>query len=425
MSFKTIFLFFLISLTGFGGEALARGDGVRKGDLLIHPSAKIAAGYDSNVFYEAPEEAPNSGSMMMFGGGLELSNRNSRRLSFSLKSDLNFRLMTSLDTEETQTEERTGLESAKMRADLRLFPQSSISLELKDKLSYAERASYEFLADGYQKLENAVGADLIFAPGSRPASRALTLKLGYVLHTTHFLGAQGQGQSRAEKLAHEMELQSRWKFFPKTAAVLGISYSLIDYEQPKQLENESLIESMDRDSSPLRIMAGLEGLITQRVSVVLKGGFSNSFNARGESFQGFIGKFHLQYLMEPTLQLRLGYERDGRDTSFSNYYSSHQFFLKGELFFLNQFSINLKGGLHLYTYAASGSPDEVTGAANLREDPVIRVEGSFTYQLKNWLKSSLVWEMENNRTEWVDHGLVDNPANYSRQLMMLRVSADY
>ncbi|MBU1899372.1 hypothetical protein KKB55_16645 [Myxococcota bacterium] len=426
---------FLFTLTFFQLEAsLASGPGIRKGDFLIHPNALIQGVYDNNVYYEAPNEGdgPNSGTMFLLGTGLSLANRNDNNISIKLKGDFNFRLQTTLDSQIDEPKDRNGVDNASLKLDFGFMPKSPFSVNLDGSLKYSERAASEGFV-GYQKLELLGGGEMLFHPGSNPSSRALEMNLGYHLRAVGLdVGDYQQhrstydGRSRANKLSNEFNFTTKWKFFPKTAAILDFNFALIDYNQPAQVVDGNKVASLDRDSSPFTAVFSIEGLVTQRISVDMGVGFMNTFNALGDSYQGVIAKAVVNYVFEPSLNFKLGYKRTASDTSFSNYYTLHNLFGNAEFFLINKLSIGAKASWYLYTYSTSGSASQASGDQLIeREDPIVNVEGRLSYALQEWAQATILWSLENNMSDWVDRGLVDNPAEYNRQLFMVKLSAQY
>lgn len=416
------------------GQAQAEGPGVRAGDLVIHPSASVAGGYDSNIFFESEDDATapiQTATVLNAGFGLGVSNRNPNHISLKLDLDLLYRHLASIGDEnqlqvpEAQRDDviaaRNGIQSVKGDLVVALLPRSTFTLELHESLRYSERPAYETSVSGFEKIDNAVGADLRFRPGENPDSRAFELRLGYRLRTVDFLSSSDVNAAPAEKLAHEMRFLTSWRFLPKTTALLDFQYSIIDYT-----DTEAGVQ--DRDSAPFRAVVGLKGLITNRVSLDLRVGYLNTFNKVGESFSSAVAKAEVAYVLEPTLKLAIGGEREGSDTSYSNFVTKHGAYGRIDLTFLTRLSVGGRAGYALYDYSLDGAPP---GTAK-RDDPVFNAGANAGVAIQDWLKTKLEWSFENNLTDFVfettsDAGIVisQNPAEYSRHLVMLSVIAEY
>ncbi|MCA9524832.1 MAG: outer membrane beta-barrel protein [Myxococcales bacterium] len=423
----------LLAVALLPGVAAAedRGPGVRAGAVEIHPSVSLEGGYDNNVFYDSTTEGrspPNAATVLQVGGGLTLENRNASNIGFELAGRFLYRHLTSLDDpdgriDDRVVEARNGLASASGRAMLALLPQSSVTLELHENLRYSERPSFETTAVGFEKLDNAAGADLRFRPGGR----ALELRLGYRYRVVDFLEETEAGSGRAEKNAHEARLLTLWRWLPKTSFVVDMQYGVIDYARPQErlTADGGFVLSADRDSRPFRLEAGLRGLLTQRISVVAMAGYLNTFNVVGNSFNGVVGRLEVNYVVEPTLSVGVGYRHDASDSSFSNFYRLDEVFARLDLHFLSRFEVGGRVGYDFIKYDPNGAPGGIG-----REDPVLRAQAHASYSVREWLSAGLEWQLENNTTEYRSPPGEANPdlqdhADYSRQLVLLKLTAEY
>ena len=415
--------------TLLASSAFADGPGVRAGSLEIHPSAFVEGGIDNNVFYDAVEDdgALNSASVLRAGGGIELSNTRSNNINFRLGGGFTYRHLVSLADPESRisdeiVESRNGIADARANAMLSILPRSSVTLELHERFKYTERPGYETSIAGFEKVQNSVGPDLRFRPGSG----ALELRLGYRFQIAQFLDASGLGAERASNESHDVRMLTHWRWLPKTALLLDINYRVINYARPdERLSNIQTVRSADRDSTPFRIEGGIRGLLSKRISVILTGGYLNTFNVVGESFVGFVGKAELRYRVEPTVNFGIGYEREGSDSSFSNFYTVNRFYADGELHFYSKVSLGGRVGFDNISYSANGAPGGIG-----REDPVLRARAFGRYNFTEWFNAGLEWSLDKNDTTYASP--VNEPdaarrdfANYSRQLVMARVAIDY
>lgn len=435
--------------------AHADGQGVRAGDLVFHPRAWVATGYDSNVFREsADHEDVNEAAVIRVGGGLSMQNRSPNKIALGLDTRLTYRHFAAVneldDVSSAIIASRNGLSDATAKAMVGLFPRSVVSLKFSDDFKYTERPPYSELDGviaglrrdgkfdeilGFEKIDNAVGVELSFRPGSGER-RPIELSLGYRFRLVRFVDGDFIGASRGNRDSHELSLLSRWRFLPKTAAELKVDFDIHDYQQPALVValnpdgTNQFAQSGDRDSAPLRITLGLRGLITKRLSALMQGGYSNSFNSAADSFSMAVGKLELQYVLEPTLTTRVGYEHDARPSAFSNFVVVDRVYGGGELHFLGGFTLGVSAGLGYYSYATAGSPEaSVEGAALVeRTDPVVRAKVRLAYNIRNWLTTEVTWQLEANLTDYSTRDLGANDpdhADYSRQNLMLMVQAVY
>ncbi len=406
---------------------------------MIHPSVAAGFGYDTNYFYESDAErdaqgnsaTPNTASLINAGLGVSAANRSPNKIGFKLEAGLDFRQAVAVGenaegaVSDRVVDERNGIDEVSGGLEVSILPRSPVTLVLDEDLRYSDRPAFDASVQGFQRLQNSVGADLRFRPGDNPESRAFEMRLGYRLQTVTYLDAEDAGLTRYEKQAHVMRFLTDWRFLPKTSVLADFRYEINDYGEDAQ--------STDRDSSPFRAELGLRGLVTNRVSVELRGGFLGTFNAEGESYSGVVGAAQVQYVMEPTLDVALRYDHDARDNGFSNFVVVDKVSARATLAFLERFQLVLKGAYGLYDYALEGAP----AGSEKRDDPILIVATSFGYHVREWLELSASWQLEQNLSDYeappptdaagqpiADSQRVDL-AEYSRQLFLVEIGVEY
>jgi len=404
-------------------SARAEGPGIRNGDIVVHPQATGAVGLDSNVFYEDSTETPVNATVTRVGLGVGVENRHPNKVALELGTDAMFRFLFADGDAQTvrSVEARNGFDVAKVDATVGLLPRNPFTLELKLEGNYKDRPAFEDTTEGYQRVEVRPGFDLRFRPGENPESRPLELRLGYRAQVVRLLDCTQLGICAADKTAHQLGFLTSWKFFPKTALSLDARWTLVDYDKnggaPVAVGGQT--GAQNRDGMPLEAAVALKGLITRRISTTLRVGYKNTFNDVGDSFSGVIATTELQYALEPSLKLTVGYHRDARDSSYSNFYVLNQAYTNAELYFFGRWNIGGRFGFD--SYAFSGTAGEATVLP--REDPVLtyRVHGG--YSPNDWLSARLSFEGENNRTDFsISDG---SPSAYHRTVALASIEAKY
>ena len=436
------------------GSAAADGPGVRAGDLIIHPRVSVAGGYDDNVFVESEDEpsAPlNTATVLKIGGGLSVGNRRPNRVALELDTSFVYRHLTSLDGEpqgnpeaEQQFDEaaagRNGLEEADVGLKVGILPASPITIDLQNRLQFWENPVNERSGEGFEKLDNAFGADLRFRPGEKPESRAFEMQLGYRYRTVRFLEelkgtGSGAGASRGEKDAHEAHFLTEWRFLPKTMLLTHLVYHVTDYPTDP--------DGTNRDATPFYGKVGLRGLVTRRISVVLKGGYANTFNEVGESYSGPIGEAQIQYVFEPTLSATLGYTHAASDSTMANYEVVDRISFDTELTFFGRLALSGGIAFSYKDYSRDGSPGfsdeegpqmvppgERDESELKRDDPILSAKAGASWLARDWLSVTLSWTYENDMTDYVSgteykDTQAQDPAKYRRQVVLATVEAKY
>ncbi len=115
----------------------------------------------------------------------------------------------------------------------------------------------------------------------------------------------------------------RWRFLPRTAAVLEASY----------FAREPNDTSVSAEVKGLRALAGLAGLVTTRLAATLKAGYGDTFGSAGPDYRTWLANAELQYLGDGAIGLKVGYVHDysadpGRAYSI---YGIHRVYLDGKM----------------------------------------------------------------------------------------------
>lgn len=439
----------VLGLLGAGGSARGEGPGVRSSRLIFHPSLELGGSYDSNFFRDAAQELtgpPDPVWALEAAAGLKLANRSPTRLGISLSLDGAWRELWPADELDPadarggadhrarQIDARSGFDAIDGALKLVFGPRSSFSLGLEADGRYTDEPINELLfEEAFRRLDIEAGPDLRFRPGDDPDSRALEMRLGYRFAALRYLDlAEPAGTALAQKDTHKIRLHTRWNFYPKTAALFDVKLWIVNYPQGTQRTATTSLTSADKDLTPLRISAGLEGLLTHRLSATIRLGFAHSFNSAGQSYQGLIADTALEYRLEPRLTLRLSYVRRLDDDSFANYYVVDRFALEGTLALPGRLELKGKFGVDLTDYAEEGRPAFVVVD---RQETTLLADVELGWHATGWLALVGRWTLEDNRSDFcyrldllpqacpADPALVDR-AEFTRHIVsvMLRLS---
>jgi hypothetical protein len=253
--------------------ARAEGPGVRLGDrLVLHPGIGVELRYDTNVFYAA--SGSETGALILrVLPSLDLATRPPQR-GGNLPHGIDFRLHLGADYTEyltggaaTSVHRSIGAIAGMM---LTLFPNHLFSADVFDNYSRTTQppygANFRFNLD---RDTNEAGLRLRFRPGGG----RLEVNASYAFGLDFFEPQAGNPSITALNVYyHRVNLHGQWAFFPKTAVYLDIT------ETPYIYANLPAASQFDHSNSfPLRIEAGLIGLITTKLSIQAWIGYGNSF----------------------------------------------------------------------------------------------------------------------------------------------------
>lgn len=404
----------LLLLVLGGLPAHADGPGVRSNRFVFHPEFELGGSYDSNFFRDADLEltAPADPVWVITAAGrIKLANRNPSRLGISLDVGASYRELFAADELDpaeaiggadhraAQFEARSGFDGVDGELDLIFGPRSTFALGLEVKGRYTDEPANELiLRSGYRRLDVESGPDLRFRPGEDAGSRALEMTLGYRFAMLRFLDLDAElGTAPAQKDTHKVRLNTRWNFYPKTAALFDVQFWIVN-QQGGVVETGSASSALlDKDQTPFRLSAGLKGLLTPRLSATVKLGFANSFNNVGESYQGLIADTALEYVLEPRLHLRLTWRRKLDDDAFANYFVMDRFALAGELALPGRLQLEARAGVDLTDYSDVGRP---VFAVVDRQETTVLGEVALGWHPLDWLGLRASWKVEDNQSDF-------------------------
>jgi hypothetical protein len=365
----------------------SEGQGIRAGDVEIHPSLAGEIGYDSNWFLRSDKEGPNvvNGPPAVPPEGAGVI-----RITPSLTlSTISVRRREGTDTDSPDREvpklrlrggvtatyrEFIGSELIRKQrnisgmADLRLdiLPDRPVGGALF--ASYSRTIQPNVIGNPDITFNRHVvggGGEVIVIPGGG----TLDWRAGYQVQAMLFEDDIAQG---FQHLTHEVGTRGRWRFRPRTAFIYDFTQRFISYSNsPGQLHN----------SMPVRARLGLSGLVTNRFALLAMAGWGASFfdtrnNAQVQQFDSVIGQLEGKFYLtanpgveEPgavslTLSsVTLGYMRDFQNSLLGNYYAYDRGYLRLAYFFAARALLNLEGGVGALQYPNVFFPDGTVAQA--------------------------------------------------------------
>lgn len=395
------------------------GQGIRVGDLELHPGIGGEIGYDSNWFLRTHKTAP-AGSEFVNGppnneavgaGVLRLtpsfaiSTLSQQRLEGTEgggggPSPVAFRAGISATYREYLGEkqirdQRNVSGNAYARVDINQQRPVGVGIFA----NYTRLIQPSVVADpnlSFNRSDVNGGAEVIIMPGGG----TLDLRAGYQIFGALFEESQGVPFTN---ITHEISIKNRWKFRPRTALFHDTSLRFINYPNAQRALNYL------NDSTPLRTRFGITGLLTERFGALAAVGYGATFLKNGAAPSTFQydsinaqveGTFYLSQApgsTEPgqvTLLLStftFGFIRDFQNSLLGNYYDSNKGYLRLVYNFGGRAIIQLDGyfealGFPQPFYNGGGGPEAVRGLdgnptgdfTNFRAGGVLFTEYRFT-----------------------------------------------
>jgi len=297
-------------LTGAGVGLLSKKPlyGVEAGDFIIQPRLFVEGAYNSNFFrVDTRNDDPQGVLAFHFRPGVALFNPQFDKVAVSLGLDVD--VFAPVSSEETVTDKTNVGGTARLA--VALFPKGALTLTLNEHFARSiwMRPS---VGTNANRNWNRVGADVSFHPGGR----ALDFTLGYSYDLTAY-----DKLDDLDTDEHQLRFLASWRFYPMTYAFLEATVDVLDYARSTSAEEESLIGNYV-PGTPVKVYAGLSGYVTERLAVLARAGYGNSFLDRApDDFSSFVGQLQLSYRFSAKTVAHLGVARDFELTPLGGYMS--------------------------------------------------------------------------------------------------------
>ncbi len=367
-------------------RARAEGRGIRTGNFELHPGVGAEFGYDSNVFYSSAN--PISALRLRVTPSFFVSTLGARRTANSdspttALPTVNFRGGAALTYHEwiaTGDGDRvSGLRNLGAQASLRFdfFPQRTWQFSLGNEFTRTIQPGPEAspvvpsgtAPNTFNRNFNRAFAEMAYAPGR--GTFEFRLNYGFVANLF-----DSDDFSQFSYLSHDILARVRWRFLPKTALVWEGGATPMSYNEPSRGTTGLF------SSTPLRTRVGLNGLISERIQLLLLAGYQATFFEGGDNADTVIGQAELRWIINPTSHLRGGFQRDIQNSFFGNFAVRNRGYLAYQQSFGGRFVLSLDGGVGLYEYGYLADRNGARATTGSGFDPTdgrfsaVRIEGT-------------------------------------------------
>lgn len=398
-------LVLLGALWPLGALAQPQGDsGFKVGEGRLHPSLDLESRFDSALGLFPPQGqfptdpgtgSPNiqpnpSGDFVLHVRPGVRFEQSSARMQLLASGHVDWvRPMGWITPTSTAALERLeGL----LNANLTLNPQAPVGLEVGEQLVRSDRGNNLALGNGVLSLFN----ELRLGVPLRPGGGALELRpeVAWALELFSPLGAQlppgcPQGDPACDpRLLSQSDyhnlragLQGHWRFLPKTAVVVDARFDYRVFPQAPSTPSPTI----------LRASAGLAGLLTPKLGLVIQPGWSWDFSGAGAST--FTGQFEATYQFSQTLNVRGGYHRSLEPVSLLSRVNVDRFLAEGRVLLAGRLTARGLAQVDLLNFASAAN-------AQPRSDSLVRLDLGADYLLHKWVQAGagylLTWRGSNS-----------------------------
>ncbi len=402
--------------------------GVRSGRFRVHPEARVEGRFDNNLYRQDSTEGTTAAGFLRLMPSLRITNPYPGAVS--LDGSLGLELRQYLDSAINDQQDAVGLNlaagatlgrgkafSLALNEDLRrqLEPGQGVSQKAADKdsdLDVGDCTAPCSLAFW----RNTTRVQAQFAPGGG----RLVFAPSYKLMITRF-----EEFDANDKDVHEVRAGGSYRFFPRTSVVFDGSYSIISYSKPNPEVSEI---------APLRVKAGLRGLITTKLATTLTGGYGLTNSDSGDEYSSFIAQAELVYALTQGMRARLNYTRDFEDSSFSNFVKTDRIGVKlqtrlgGNFNASADFTVSFRG--YSQGFLTGVDPDNVNdpqsdiqvaeSELSDRSDTLYIANLAGSYHPSEWLVVTGGYRLEQNDSSFGARvALIDNFAAFARHQIFL------
>jgi hypothetical protein len=343
--------------------------------VLLHAGIGVEAGYDTNVFY-APTNAVGS-SIVRVMPYLELTNAtrtgpSARDVTYDLRAGLQYRYYGS-NNPDVEKYRSAWMPNAGL--SLGFGGGSQFGLGVADVFSRIEDPPYQTQVNSgvigpLTRNNNQASIEGRWSPGGG----RLTTLLRYTNMVDIFDASSNY--TYANSVTNTLTLDVAWKWLPKTAVFFDAQQGYITYL------NDSTAKA---SSFPLRITAGLRGLLTSKTSAILSLGYVNGFySGGGGSTGGFLGSTYaeLAFTVQLTQLSRavLGFRHDFLNAVISSFSYEETAYISYVQQIVGRLGLDLSARYAYLSYQGAF----VDAMQQGRVDNFYQVGAALDYFMRNW-----------------------------------------
>jgi hypothetical protein len=312
--------------TGVLFAQASTGPGFRVGDFELHPGIGAEIGWDSNLFYTEDNGRRVDSAILRITPSFSFSTLTAPRRTEGEARDsatstppvVAFRGGVSAAYYEFFAD--SNRRNVELAGNLRLtiLPERPFNVTIYEDF---QRSVRPFTENGGgvspARIGNQAGVDFV----AQTDGGVVSFRLGYNFGLDFFEDARFQfGNS----MAHRVTLQETFRFLPNTAIVHDTTFEYQDYFTDRSTASPVQLN----DSARLRSRIGLNGALSENVSLMAMVGYAAGFFGRSTAIPGYqqdydsiVAQAEVRWQIVEGTRLSIGYDRDFFPSFLGNYYS--------------------------------------------------------------------------------------------------------
>jgi hypothetical protein len=348
----------IAGILSFGQAAFAW----EEGSLKIVPAFKSEGQWDSNIFYDEKDAHGDFISLLTPGIAGELGfgtgDKNKLKAAYSCEAGL----FAKYDDQKYANQTVDG--GVALDFD-------EYTLDVNDNFQFtSSRAGTEFDSRTLRRLntlDTVLGAHF----------NKIDFDFGYKLSTTDYVS---KSLDSIDYYENSLWTTGYIEVAPKTKSLLEFTYSNIQYP-----------DGSGRDGNTYRVMAGVEGNLTSKLTGIIKGGVKTKIYDSDvqNDFLGPVANAMLVYNVNKKVDCTLSYTREAFEAVYSNnnFYVGDQFISGITYKFGDGFTAKLDGQYFLNSYTSPAA-----GESKKRVDNEWGLTPGLDYAFNEWLSSGIYYK---------------------------------
>lgn len=286
------------------------GDGIRLGEVVIHPSVQTELAWQSNVHrLEEPLDRQHPDDWWLRIAPQIRAEKSGGRARFALHALYDWRKY-------AYNTELDSFDDFEVGGALSVNEDRQLALAVENRTrAQSQPAEFELFGN-HRRLSNAARVTTVYKPGS-----ALEVKPGVFWNYDKFSSTGETDVTFAEKHTTGAIVDARWAFLSRTVLALTGEGGRVNYTESVPLAPPAG-RDVNTGSNWWHAEAGVVGQVRPKVNLALKVGYGQAVYRRGESLRDLRGVTALakvEWIPRATNHVMLAYDRSFRDVFFTNF----------------------------------------------------------------------------------------------------------